>query len=227
MTTVVQTQICACGCGERFDARRSYRHRDSNGAPSFPIFKRGHHPNCRKNQTSVKPAWNTGLTKGDHPSMQRMGFQPGHKPFNDWSAVNSALRDDAEAKARWIASKKGQVPWNKGLTKAEYPKGIKAGQDHGNWLGGRRGVRDQAIYADFRKTILKRDNYTCQLCGDRNRKGRGSRINLEVDHITPVCAAPDRILDPENARTLCAACHRRTETFGTKVKSYLRKAREE
>jgi hypothetical protein len=217
--------ICRCGCGEQFESRLNYRHRDENGKPSFPTYKRGHHPNCRKTQTGNIPAWNAGMTKDDHPSISRMGFQAGHDPFNDWSHVNEKLRSDPELRARWLESKKGQVAWNAGLTKAEYPNGIASGENHGNWMGGHGGVRDTAAFADFRRSILKRDRWTCQGCGDHNHKGRGERIVLHVDHIVPICVAPDRALDPTNARTLCFECHKRTETYGTKVILYRKKLR--
>lgn len=151
-----------------------------------------------------------------------MGYQPGHKPHNDWSKVNAMLATDKEARKRWIQAKKGQVAWNKGITKSEYPNGIKSGEAHGNWLGGKNGVRDTSEYASFRRSMWARDNYTCQICGDRNHDGRGSRIVLQLDHIEPVCVAPDRIMDPENVRTLCLACHLKTETFGTRVKRYIK-----
>jgi hypothetical protein len=163
------------------------------------------------------------MKKGDHPAMERMGFQPGHPTFSDWSAVNAALKNDPEFRARWLQSKKGQVAWNRGLTKAQYPNGIASGADHGNWLGGSGGIRDTAAFADFRHMILKRDRWTCQDCGDHNHAGRGSRIVLHVDHIEPVCVAPDRALDPTNARTLCFECHTKTETYGPKVRHYIRK----
>lgn len=218
-----QSKKCRCGCGERFDARLNYRVRDKKGKPTYPDYKRGHSPNCRKTQTSNKPAWNSGLSKGDHPSMERMGFRPGHEAFNDWSGVNERLRNDPELRQRWLRAKKGQKPWNKGLSKEEYPNGIASGEKHGNWLGGHGGVRDTAAFQEFRRAILKRDRWTCQHCGDRNGKGRGARIVLHVDHIEPVCATPERALDPTNARTLCFDCHTKTETYGPKVRTYIRK----
>lgn len=218
-----QTRICQCGCRSEFNARATYRHRDEDGHPGFAIYKRGHHPNCRKTQTSNKPAWNAGLTKHDHPSIERMGFQPGHEPFNDFSKINERFRNDPEFRARWLQSKKGQVAWNSGITKAQYPNGIASGENHGNWLGGRNGIRDTAAFADFRRSILKRDNWTCQGCGDRNHRGRGSRVILHVDHIEPLCFAPDRALDPTNARTLCFECHKETDTYGQKVRHYIKK----
>jgi 5-methylcytosine-specific restriction endonuclease McrA len=214
-------RICQCGCGEEFPARLNYRHRDKNGKATYPTYKRGHHPNCRKTQTVA--GWNAGLTKNDHPSIERMGYQPGHAPFNDWSHANEAIKNDPNVRARWIESKMGQVPWNKGLTVEEYSKKLPRGPSHGNWLGGDGGVRDTQAFKNFRRDILKRDHWTCQICRDCNHKGRGSRIILHVDHIEPICFTSERALDPTNARTLCFECHKRTETYGPKVRHYVRK----
>lgn len=219
------TVICACGCGEEFSAFPVYRSKADGGGLRVPEFKRGHHPSCRATQTGQKPAWNAGKKKGDHPSLERMGFQPGHPAFHDWAAVNARLREDPELRARWLQSKKGQTAWNAGLTRDQYPNGIASGPDHGNWLGGDGGVRNTAAFATFRRMILKRDRWTCQLCGDRNHAGRGSRIVLHVDHIEPIVFAPERALDPTNARTLCFECHKGTETYGPKVRRYLKKRR--
>lgn len=223
---VTQTKTCACGCNTTFEARRSYRVLDADGRPTFPDYMRGHHPNCVKNHTTYKTPWNRGLQKGDHPSLERMGFQNGHPCFSDWSHLHERQRNDAAYRERWLAAKREQVPWNKGLTRGQYPNGIATGPEHGNWVGGHGWIRNTTKYREFRITILERDNYTCVQCGDRNRKGRGSRIQLEVDHIEPVCLAPDRIFDPTNARVLCAACHRATDTFGSKARYYVRKRRQ-
>lgn len=221
-----RTMICRCGCGEKFESRLNYRHRGKDGKATFPVYKRGHHPNCRKTQTSNKAAWNSGLTKADHPSIVRMGFQPKHRPYNGFAELNARLKNDPKLKRLWLRAKKGQVPWNKGITRSEYPNGFKSGEAHGNWLGGRNGVRDTSMFAAFRRSILKRDHWTCQMCGGHSHKGRGSRIILHVDHIEPICIAPERIMDPSNARTLCFECHKKTETYGPKVRLYVRKRRE-
>ena len=193
-----------------------YRPKSDGGGLRTPEYKRGHHPNCLKAQAG-KPVWNKGLTKADHPSIQRMGFQPGHAPHNDWSAVNQLLRSDVATRQRWIESKRGQVAWNKGKTRDQYPNGIATGADHGNWKGGHRGVVDTAEWNRLRLATLKRDNYTCQDCGDKNRKGRGSRCNLEVHHIIALCEDVALALDPDNVITLCRPCHFKTHNYGFKA----------
>ena len=220
-TSKVQRQrvsvTCKCGCGTVFSAFPVYRSKADGGGLRVPEYFRGHSPGCRKNQTGNKPTWNKGLHKNDHPSIDRMGFQPGHKPYNDWSHVNEKLATDPELRARWLASKRQQVPWNKGLTREQYANGFATGSKNGNWKGGHRGAVDTAEWQKLRRETLKRDNYTCQQCGDRNRKGRGSRINLEVHHIVAVCDAPDRALDLSNLTTLCRPCHFKTHNYGSKA----------
>lgn len=51
----------------------------------------------------------------------------------------------------------------------------------------------------MRFMVLKRDRYRCQMCG---RSG----VELEVDHITPLCQGGDSRLD--NLQTLCRDCNR-------------------
>lgn len=61
-------------------------------------------------------------------------------------------------------------------------------------------------YQEFRKKVLARDNYTCQMphCG--------SKHNLIVHHIKPYARATYLRTDPENGICLCRKCHK--QTFG-------------
>ena len=53
----------------------------------------------------------------------------------------------------------------------------------------------------FRSYVLKRDNYTCQLCGVSR-----ARAGMEADHIVPISEGGAEF-DPDNGRTLCHDCH--------------------
>ncbi len=61
------------------------------------------------------------------------------------------------------------------------------------------GVRHFITFV-IKPKILFRDEYTCQLCGDKDG-------NFHCHHIIPVSIAPDKIEDPTNLITLCQSCH--------------------
>lgn len=55
-------------------------------------------------------------------------------------------------------------------------------------------------YRDWRKTVLRRDDYTCHICGIR-----GSRMHAH--HLDSYARNPELRTDPNNGVTLCKACH--------------------
>jgi len=56
-------------------------------------------------------------------------------------------------------------------------------------------------YYKLRYEVLKRDNFTCQLCGRQ-----APEVKLEVDHIIPKSAGGTD--DPNNLRAVCYSCNR-------------------
>ena len=88
----------------------------------------------------------------------------------------------------WNKGKKGlQVAWNKGR------EGLK-GEKHPNWKGGitpiRKKIMNTIEYRTWKKYILKKDNYSCQICY--------SKTKLEIHHIEPVAKNNLRITDITN-----------------------------
>jgi 5-methylcytosine-specific restriction endonuclease McrA len=71
--------------------------------------------------------------------------------------------------------------------------GIHKGEKSENWKGGRK------IY--WKRECLIRDNYTCQKCGNKDRRV------LNVDHIKSKIIYPELQFDLKNGITLCANCH--------------------
>jgi hypothetical protein len=52
---------------------------------------------------------------------------------------------------------------------------------------------------EWRKAVLERDNYTCQMCG--------SQENLEAHHIEPYMDSPELRHDVSNGVCVCHECH--------------------
>ena len=69
--------------------------------------------------------------------------------------------------------------------------------------------RKNAAYRAWRTAVFERDDYTCQICGQRGGK-------LQADHILRFAEYPDRRLDVANGRTLCLSCHLATPTYGNR-----------
>jgi len=55
--------------------------------------------------------------------------------------------------------------------------------------------------SQWRTAVLKRDDYTCQDCGLRKRKGN------HAHHIIPKSEKPELKFDLDNGETLCKDCH--------------------
>lgn len=84
-----------------------------------------------------------------------------------------------------------------------------------------KAIRECKEYRHWRIEVYKRDQYTCQKCGYKNKK-------IDADHIIPFSYLIDKHLikniaeavackelwDINNGRTLCRDCHNDTKTFG-------------
>jgi len=56
------------------------------------------------------------------------------------------------------------------------------------------------VQPELRKLVLKRDNYTCQICGKKE-------VELHCHHVDPVVNNPIESADVDNCITLCKKCH--------------------
>lgn len=62
-------------------------------------------------------------------------------------------------------------------------------------------------WKNYRLVILKRDGWSCQMCGVALVTGRTSRLAAVVDHIIPAWLRPDLFFCEENTRAVCKKCH--------------------
>ena len=113
-----------------------------------------------------------------------------------------------------LESRERQSKARKGEIKLEM-----RGKKHWNWQGGKRTLRRQAMsrveYKDWRRQCMKRDDFTCQECGQYSGL-------LQVDHIKPWALFPELRYILSNGRTLCLKCHRATDTWGGRTYSMSR-----
>lgn len=82
---------------------------------------------------------------------------------------------------------------------------FKSEKSHPNWKGGNT-IRyyTKREFQQVRKIILKRDGYTCQLCGNKEKQ-------LIGHHLIPYRISKNN--DVENLITVCAHCHRIVENY--------------
>lgn len=83
-----------------------------------------------------------------------------------------------------------------------------------SWRGGRTAekelLRKRSAWKHWRTAVFKRDNYTCQDCGQRGGI-------LEPHHIKEVANYPELVYDISNGKTLCHSCHKKTDNYGYKA----------
>lgn len=95
------------------------------------------------------------------------------------------------------------------------------GEKHYAWRGGqdwRQTLLNSGAYDLWRKRVLLRDRGRCRWCFDEGRK---RYANLEVHHIIPASACPERVLDVDNGIALCRPHHSRTKMRESEFAEYL------
>lgn len=122
----------------------------------------------------------------------------------------------------WVKNKSEKTKTcEKRACKSEIKARWQLGEKSHKWRGGLTGrtqlLRNSRHYKLWRTAVFERDDYTCQLCGERGGA-------LTADHIKPWALYPALRFDVLNGRTLCRKCHKNVDTTGYKT---WRKIREE
>jgi hypothetical protein len=135
----------------------------------------------------------------------------GRKPWHNISGLTGS-----NGKPPWNKGNKGvTVAWNKGVANERWK-----GAGNPNWNGGvtedHEKIRKTMEYREWRRQVFKRDKFTCQECG-RSKEVSGK---LHADHIKPFAYFPELRHSVDNGRTLCEDCHKETETYGAKARTF-------
>lgn len=121
------------------------------------------------------------------------------KTFKTWPSVKAKTR---------FCGKQCRNNWQSDMMK---------GENHYNWQGGKSEQRHLDMssreYKEWRHQVFKKDNYTCQACGDK--KGG----NLRAHHKKHYSEFPDLKHDVDNGITLCESCHIKVHSKGLDIQS--------
>ena len=156
-----------------------------------------------------RKAWNKGLTKETDETTR--------KPSERMKADNPMKRKDVKEKSS--KSHTGYImpeAQRRKLSKTHKER-VQAGLNnlyiHGNYLKN-RGQRFTIDYKIWRSKVFRRDNFTCQECNARSKKGEA--VYLEAHHIKSWAKYPKLRFVVENGQTLCDECHKLTDNYKRK-----------
>ena len=150
---------------------------------------------------------------------------------------NKGKKLSDEHKEKLSLAHKGKRPWRVGkpLLKNQgegNPNFGKFGKDHPRYKEIKvnpflKSVRETYKYRQWRSDNFTRDDFACIFCGKR-----GCELNVDhypmrfidiineykIDTIEKALAC-EKLLDINNGRTLCVDCHRKTDTWGNKLRT--------
>jgi len=135
-------------------------------------------------------------------------FEKNHVPWN--KGIHTGIKPWLGKKRPDMSIKmKGRIFSQETLNKLSISHTGKTGSLCSNWKGGVTPINHierNKFKFYIQKQVLKRDNYTCQICGVRG-------VRLHVDHIQKWSEYVEGRFCIDNCRTLCVKCHYKI-TFG-------------
>lgn len=115
-----------------------------------------------------------------------------------------------ETRSKMSAAKKG-TKQSKGWIDAKVASRVAYYDEQGRKTPENIRIRMSKEYRDWRESVFKRDNWTCQICFIRSEAG--NPVVIQADHIRQFAFFPELRFELSNGRTLCVPCHRATPTY--------------
>ncbi len=163
--------------------------------------------------------WQRGVLKTEaHKrkiSITKMG-KPAPKPIGFGKKISIALKG-----RKFSESHRKNISSNSGM------RGV-YGKNHPGWKGGNstfaRSLVQLSQYKKWRNKVYKKDQYTCQHCGQVGHKlnAHHKKKLLSILHEFNICDIEDaercfQLWDVNNGITLCKSCHKKEERNGEKI----------
>ena len=148
-----------------------------------------------------KPSWNKGkkLTEAHKVALRKK-----HRPLSEYTK-----RKMSENRM----GKKLPLEWRKNISSGQI------GEKGNNWQGGitpiNNSIRKSFEYREWRKAVFIRDNYTCQECSRKRKKG--DRVIIQAHHKKSFSLYPKLRFIVSNGKTLCKECHMETKSYGKNI----------
>ena len=79
----------------------------------------------------------------------------------------------------------------------------------------RASLRRLWLHSRERSRAIKRDNYSCQICGVKQSRAKGKEVYVEVHHLENICnwqemydsIRKNLLCSEDDLQTLCKKCH--------------------
>ena len=166
--------------------------------------------------------WNKGKKTGPQPPALVKKRVRSRRGYRHSEETKQKIRESNKGNKHGVQNlkpfKKGECRHPETTFKKGDPRLI--GENNPNWNGGAstlaQKIQATSEYKEWRGAVFKRDNYTCQVCGD----DKGG--NLQAHHVQPQMEMKieynlntledvlneERFFDVSNGVTLCKRCHK-------------------